>query len=124
VRSFIGFANFYREFIESFSEIAEPLLALTRKAVGFRWKKEQRAAFEKLKGLFITAPILALWHEDRLTVLEADCSGYSMGGCLSQYDLQGHLRPIAYFSKKLSPAKYNYDIYDKELLVIVRCIEE
>ena len=124
VRSFVGFANFYREFIDSFSEIAEPLVSLTKKSANFYWEKAQQEAFERLKDLFIIAPILALWHEDRFTVLEADCAGYSMGGCLSQYDPQGRLRPIAYFSKKLSPAECNYDIHDKELLVIVRCLEE
>ena len=124
VRSFIGFANFYRDFIESFSEIAEPLLILTKKTTNFHWRKAQKEAFEKLKELFITAPILAMWHEDRLTVLEADCSGYNMGGCLSQYDAQGRLRPVAYFSKKLTPAECNYEIHDKELLAIVRGMEE
>lgn len=58
------------------------------------------------------------------TVLEADCSGYVFGGCLSQRDTNGQLRPIAYISKKLSPTESNYDIHDKELLAIVRCMEE
>lgn len=58
------------------------------------------------------------------TVLEADCSGYVLGSCLSQKDGKGALRPIAYLSKKLSPAEVNYDIHDKELLAIVWCMEE
>lgn len=124
VRSFIGFANFYRDFIEEFSELAEPLQRLTKKNVAFQWGKEQEAAFETLKDRFITAPVLAMWHEDRLTILEADCSGWAMGGCLSQYGLDGTLRPVAYLSKKLSPAECNYEIHDKELLAIIRCMEE
>jgi hypothetical protein len=45
-------------------------------------------------------------------------------GVLSQYDDNGTLRPVAYFSKKHSPAECNYEIYDKELLAIIRSFEE
>ncbi|KAI0996000.1 hypothetical protein K3495_g12182 [Podosphaera aphanis] len=90
----------------------------------FKWENLHQKAFERLKKLFITAPILALWDDEKDTVLDADCSGYVIGGCLSQKDEKGHLRPVAYFSKELSPAEANYDIHDKELLVIVRCMEE
>ena len=47
-----------------------------------------------------------------------------MGGVLSQYNEKGELYPYVYFSKKNSPAKYNYEIYNKELLIIIRCLEE
>jgi hypothetical protein len=46
------------------------------------------------------------------------------GGVLSQYDEEGILRPIAFFSKKHSAVECNYEIYDKELLAIIRCLEE
>lgn len=124
VRSFIGFANFYRAFISNFTELAAPLLPLIKKGTNFHWGKAQRDSFEAMKTRFISAPILAMWHEDRITVLEADCSGWAMGGCLSQYGEDGLLYPVAYFSKKLSPAECNYEIHDKELLAIVRCMEE
>ncbi|KAI0996391.1 hypothetical protein K3495_g11789 [Podosphaera aphanis] len=68
--------------------------------------------------------VLQRLDDEKDTVLEADCSGYVIGGCLSQKDEKGYLRPVAYFSKKLSPAEANYDIHDKELLAIVRCMEE
>lgn len=127
VRSFLGFANFYRDFISDFAEISAPLQRYTRKA--FAGKKkivldvEARQAFDKLKLHFTTAPILALFDPDRPTVLETDCSGWAMGACLSQQDKNGKLRPIGYFSKQLSPAECNYDIHDKELLAIVRAVE-
>jgi hypothetical protein len=47
-----------------------------------------------------------------------------MGACLFQINKSGKLKPVAYFSKKLSPAKSNYKIHDKKLLAIVRAIEE
>ncbi|KAI0991774.1 hypothetical protein K3495_g16413, partial [Podosphaera aphanis] len=90
----------------------------------FLWQKEHEKAFELLKELFITAPVLALYDPENHTVVEADCSGYVMGACLSQYDRNKVLRPVAYFSKKLSPAESNYEIHDKELLAVVSALEE
>lgn len=113
-----------QNFIPNFGNIAGPLLKLTKKNTYFEWKETQQQAFDKLKQLFITAPILAMWDDEKETVLEADSSGYVIGGCLSQKDEVGLLRPIAYFSKKMSPAEANYDIHDKELLAIIRCMEE
>lgn len=124
VQSFVGFANFYRDFIPQFSNIAEPLLCLTRKGAPWNWGKAQRLAFHTLRDAFITAPVLGMWQEDQPTVLEADASGWATGGCLSQRDKEGRLRPVAYYSRKFLPAECNYDIHDKELLAIVRCFQE
>lgn len=123
VRSFLGFANFYRQFIENYSLIAAPLTALTKKGTAFRWEKEEEAAFETLKRCFLSEPSLAQWDPDRITVVEADCSGYALGGCLLQEDEQGILKPVAYHSRKLLPTECNYEIHDKELLAIISCLE-
>jgi hypothetical protein len=56
--------------------------------------------------------------------VETDASNYVSAGVLSQYDDDGILYPVAYFSKKHSPAECNYEIYDKELMAIVRAFEE
>ncbi|KAI0992782.1 hypothetical protein K3495_g15403, partial [Podosphaera aphanis] len=124
VRSFLGFANFYRCFVDGFSEIALPLINLTKKDVEWRWEREENSAFERLKEIFASEPVLAQWDPDRDTVLEADSSGYALGGCLSQVDKQGQLRPVAYLSKRLSSAEANYPIHDKEMLSIVTCLLE
>jgi hypothetical protein len=58
VRSFIGFSNFYRGFIENFSEVAAPLMLLIRKNQAWQWEKKQQKLFNRLKELFISAPIL------------------------------------------------------------------
>ena len=123
VRSFLGFANFYRRFIQDFANTAAPLTRLTRD-VTWRWTQEEQEAFNKLKAVFISEPILAHFHPDRETVVETDSSGYAVGGVLSQYDEKGVLRPCAYFSRKNNPHECNYEIYDKEMLAIIRCLEE
>ena len=123
VRGFLGFANFYRQFIQGFSRITQPLVDLTRKGTPFIWTEACQESFDGLKQKFASKPVLMAFDPDRTTVVETDSSGYNSGGVLSQYDQQGHLRPCAYFSKKHSPAECNYEIYDKELLAIVRCLE-
>ncbi|KAI0992970.1 hypothetical protein K3495_g15214, partial [Podosphaera aphanis] len=123
VRSFLGFANFYRDFIPNFSEIAQPLLNLTKKDHAFFWLEEHQKSFEFLKELFVTAPVLALYDPENQTVVEADCSGYVLGACLSQFDHHNILRPVAYYSRKLSPAECNYEIHDKELLAVISALE-
>ena len=56
--------------------------------------------------------------------METDASDYVLAGMMSQYDADGILHPVAFFSKKHSPAECNYEIYNKELMAIIRCFEE
>lgn len=124
VRSFLGFANFYRCFIKGFSEIAKPLTSLTKKGSVWNWGDSENSAFEHLKEIFATKPVLAQWDPERETILETDCSGYALGGCLSQVDKNGTIRPIAYYSRRLTASEVNYPIHDKEMLSIISCIQE
>ncbi|KJZ76224.1 hypothetical protein HIM_04306 [Hirsutella minnesotensis 3608] len=123
VRSFLGFANFYREFIENFAAVSEPLNNLTKKMSEWDWDASAQNAFNKLKELLITSPVLAMFHSDRETVLECDASGWAVGAVLSQLDEKSRLRPVGYFSRKFSATEVNYDIHDKELLAIVAAME-
>jgi hypothetical protein len=124
VQSFIGFANFYRKFIQGFSDVVRPMMSLVKKDAAFRWTAEADQAFKQLKGLFTKEPVLASFDADRTTIVETDSSGWCIGGTLMQYGDDGVLRPCGYFSKKNSPAECNYEIYDKEMLAIVRCLDE
>ena len=124
MRSFLGFANFYRTFIPHFADLAAPLVRLTRKGMDFCWDTACHEAFTDLKELFINVPILAYFEEGRETVVETDASGWATGGVLSQVQDDGTLRPCAYLSQKLSPAEVNYEIHDKELLAIIRGLKE
>ncbi|GIZ39392.1 hypothetical protein CKM354_000277800 [Cercospora kikuchii] len=124
VQSYLGFANFYRRFIRNFSKICQPLTALTRKDTPFAWTPACQKAFDDLKQAFVEGPILAPFDWTKEVIVETDASDYVSAGILPQYDNEGILRPIAFFSKKHSPAECNYEIYDKELLAIIRCFEE
>src|SRR5215203_3060375 len=118
VRSFHGLAGFYRRFVKDFSTIACPLNELTKKNVPFVWGAAQDHAFDELKRLLTSAPLLALPDFNKQFEIECDASGIGIGGVLMQ---EG--RPIAYFSEKLSGAKLNYPIYDKELYALIRVLE-
>jgi hypothetical protein len=124
VQSFLGFANFYRHFIRDYSAIVATLTRLTRKDTAFVWDIACTDSFATLKHAFTTAPILRHFNYDREAIVETDASDYISAGILSQYDDEGILHPVAFFSKKHSPAECNYEIYDKELMTIVRGFEE
>ena len=125
VRSFLGFANYYRLFIQDYANIAKPLNDLTKKGVSFKWTKETEEAFQDLKSRFKREPILATYDPDKHTRVEPDASGWAVGGVLTQFDAVLKIwRPLAYYSTRHLPAECNYDIHDKELLAIVKCIKE
>ena len=123
VQGFLGLANYYRKFIKGFSGIASPLTNLTKKeqADGQRitWTKECEEAFTAIKERLTTAPILIIFDPERETSVDTDASDYAIGARLAQKGDDGKLRPVAYFSRKMTPAELNYDIHDKELLAIV-----
>ena len=82
VQKFLGLANYYRRFIKDFAKIAAPLYVLVRKKQKWKWKKEQKEAFGKLKEVFMTEPILAILNIDREIRVEVDALDYAMGGVL------------------------------------------
>ena len=124
IQKFLGFANFYRRFIQDFSKITAPLNALLKKETPWQWTDLHEKAFCNLKTAFSTAPTLAIYAYTRKTIVETDASDWASGGVFSQYDDENKLRPVAYFFLKHSAAEYNYEIYDKELLAIIKSLEE
>ena len=119
MQAFVGFANFYRRFISSFSKLAQPLTQLMRKDSPWTWSEQQQQAFDALKQAFTSAPILVMANMSKPFILEADASDYATGAVLSQRQSDGKVHPVAFYLKTLNSAKWNYDIYDKELLAII-----
>jgi hypothetical protein len=124
IQSFLRFANSYRRFIRGYSNIVDPMPYLTRKNYHFVWSDECSKSFETLKKAFTTAPILRHFDYDKEIIVETDASDYISASVLSQYNDEGILHPVAFFSKKHTPVECNYEIYDKELMGIVRAFEE
>lgn len=120
VQQFRGFANFYRRFIEGFSKITKPLDRLTRKDVQWEWGPAEQEAFDTLKEKFASYPVLAIYNPEKETRIEVDASGFAVGAILSQKQDDGKWHPIAYLSESMSEAERNYEIYDREMLSIIR----
>jgi len=86
----------------------------------FVWIAAANSSFQELKAAFLKAGVLKHWNPELAGLLETDASGGAISGCLSQRDPKtGKLHPVAFYSRKLTPAEENYDIYDRELLAIV-----
>src|ERR1700689_1765091 len=125
VQSFLGFVNFYHRFIQDFSEHARPLFDLTRNDTKWEWELKQQLAFDKLKESVTSTPILSSPDSTRPFRIEADSSNFATGAVLSQIssvDKKWH--PVAFLLKSLSPVERNYKIHDKEMLAIIRALQE
>jgi len=124
LQAFLGFANFYRRFIHSYSKVAVPLTRLLKKDRKFDFDDAARQAFQQLKTAFTTAPVLAHFQPGKPSTIETDASDFAVAAVISQPDDDGTLHPIAYHSRKLTAAELNYEIYDKEMLAIVTALKE
>jgi len=98
-----------------------PLHKLTRKDAPkpFILTDEARASFTTLRDAFTTAPLLRHFDPTLPLTLYTDAPDFALSGILHRPDDHGLLHPIGFFSRKLSPAEINYEIYDKELLAVV-----
>jgi hypothetical protein len=123
VRQFLGFANFYRKFVEHFADIAKPLNALTRKDLPFKWTAAEQTAFDNLKRKFETAPVIQIPDPDAPFVIEADASKHALGAVLKQQDLNGDWHPCGYYSSSLTETERNYTVGDRELMAIIRALD-
>jgi hypothetical protein len=123
VRSFLGFGNFYRKFIGHYSEIARPLNDLTKKNLTWNWTNACQEAFENLKKEFLKTPVLLMPDSTKPFLVESDASKWATGAVLRQKDMNGEWHPCGYISHSLDATQRNYEIYDRELLGIVRALE-
>ena len=121
---FNRFCNFYQQFVRQYSRIIKLLIALTLKDTIFEQTPKCQEAFDKLKTAIVNALILQHFDRTRTYYVEYNASDYVTAGVLSQKDNKGVLYPVAFFSRKISLAEYNYKIYNKELLAIIWCFKE
>jgi len=125
VQAFLGFVNFYWRFIWDFSAKARPLFDLTRSEQVWTWSGMEQVAFEDLKTVVTTAPVLVSLQESDPFQIEADSSDFATGAVLSQQSMMnGKWHPVVFYSKSLSSMERNYEIHDKEMLAIIHVLEE
>ena len=128
IQVFLGFTNFYRRFIKSYSKITLPLTDLLKgmekgkKTGPFRLTDEAVSAFYNLRQTFTSAPLLRHFDPSLKIRIETDASKFAIGGILSQLfgtgsDARWH--PVAFYSRKLSAVEQRYEVHDGELMAIV-----
>ncbi|XP_056850592.1 uncharacterized protein LOC108827423 [Raphanus sativus] len=114
IRSFLGLAGYYRNFVKGFSSIAKPMTKLTGKDVKFEWTDECSESFAELKRHLTQTPVLALPRPGFPYEVYTDASGTGLGCVLMQ---EGKV--IAYASRQLRPHEANYPTHDLELAAVV-----
>ena len=117
---FLGMAGFYRRFCPNFSAVSAPLTNLTSSKVPFIWKKECDVAFQQLKSMLSSGPVLRTPDHLKPFVLYIDASIKGVGAVLLQLDEFTNIHhPVSYFSSKLKPHQKNYSTIELETLALV-----
>ncbi|KAK3554944.1 hypothetical protein QTP86_001877 [Hemibagrus guttatus] len=126
LQCFLRFTNFYRRFSRGYSSIASPLTSLLKgPPKHLRWAEEAQGAFMKLNRNFTTSLILRHPDPKRPFIMEVDASNCGIGAVLSQrHGTPGKFYSCAFFSRQLSPTEGNYDVGNKELLLMKTALEE
>jgi hypothetical protein len=117
VKSFLGLVNYFRKFIEHYSEMAVPLMNLMKKSHPWVWTGRCQDAFELLKQKLTEAPLLRTPDESFPYEVVTDASDLDLGGVLLQ---EG--QPVAVESRKLNDAELNYQTTEKEMLAVVHAL--
>ena len=120
LRSFLGLTNYYRKFLKDYAKYSKVLEGLCgkNKEKKLIWTEECNEAFQKLKEKMINTPILAYPDFGKEFILDTDASFDTIGAVLSQKDIYGRERVIAYGSHKMNKHELGYCITRKELLAI------
>ena len=123
LRSFVGLCAYYRRFVPNFSTVCKSLFDLTKKGTPFHWGPPQHKAFETMKTLLTSAPILGYPRREGLMILDCDASNLGIGAVLSQVQ-DDEEKVLAYASKTLGKAEKNYCVTRREMLAIVAFVKQ
>ena len=120
---FIDFCNFYQRFIKNFLKIVCSIIWLIQKKIIFEWNEVCQTAFNHMKKCMTETSILRHFDQTCNFILEINSFNYVNDKVLSQYDDEEVLHSIAFYSKNMSSAECNYEIYDKKLLIIIQAFK-
>ncbi len=123
IQNFVKFVNFYCRFIRNFFKLVKSFIQLTRKDTLFVWNEVCVQAFRNLKKQISFASVLRHFDLKRQTILKINALNYVKGEILSQYNNEKVLHSMIFYSKSMILAEINYHIYDKKLLIIIRCFK-
>ena len=120
VKQFLGTVNYCRMFMgPAFSDLAKPLVELTKKSQPFEWTEDHTNSVRALKHQLINFTVLQIPDPSKPYVIKTDASGYAVGGVLEQDD-----KPLGFLSRKMTPAEQRYPVYDQELLALIAALQK
>ena len=127
LEEFLGMVNFYHRFIPSAAQLMQPLfsaltgLAKHPKVQQLSWSDNMVKAFTSAKKGLADATLLTFPRESAPTALTVDASDLAVGGVLEQF-VDGHWRPLSFFSRQLRVPEQKYSAFDRELLALYLAI--
>lgn len=122
LRMFLGLTSYFRKFVRGYAVIAHDLYKLLKKGEPWLWDTAHNEAFNKLKDILTTRPVLTLYDPKASIEVHTDASSKGVAGILLQDDGSG-LKPVAYFSRKTSREESIYHSYELESLAVVESLK-
>ena len=128
VQQFVGMVNYYHRFIPQLAELLAPIhlhlsiMVRDKKKTPFYWPEECIKSMDSIKEALINVTLLAYPIENSVFSITTDASNIAVGAVLQQYN-NNIWEPLAFYSKKLSPAETKYSAFDRELLAIYLSIK-
>lgn len=119
----MGKVNFYHKYIKDSARLLEPLYNLLRKDIKFHWSLSCQTAFDMVKSILCSEPILAIFDPNAPTIIYTDASILGVGAVLKQKQEDGEMKPVAYFSKKLNKYQKNKKAIFLECLAIKEALK-
>jgi len=118
IQFFLGFVNFYHQFIFNYLDIVISLTYFTQKDIPWKFDSFYHDTFNSLKKTFTSAPILTHWIPNAQLIMETNASDYALAAILSIVNEENEVHPVAFHSCTFTITELNYNTYDKKLLVI------
>lgn len=122
LRSFLGLANFFRDFVHGYATAVKPLTELCSTKRQFEWTPRRAEAFEQVQRLIADAPVLRHVDYTRPLILRTDASTVGIGAVLLQVDAKGDEHPIGFVSKAFNETEKRWSTYEQECYAMVRAI--
>jgi hypothetical protein len=124
LQSFLGLCNYYRKFVEGYTNISAPLYAMTTKEDNFLWTKRRIEIFELLKEKMCSPPVLTHYRQDRPHRIHTDASQVGLGAVLLQQENEGCWKPVSYISRRTTQAEANYSITELEGTAVIFALDK
>lgn len=124
IRQFLGLTGYFRHFVQDYALLAKPLTCLIKKSVAWKWSEEQEEAFQKLKNVLVSRPVLNIYSPNSSTEVHTDACQIGIAGILFQRDTEKRLHPVAYYSRQTTAPEQKYHSYELETLAVVETLRK